>query len=258
MMARVVGIPSRVSVGFLPGQRDGDTWRVSIRDMHAWPELYFSNYGWVRFEPTPGSVTGSAPPWTLQSSNQPSDNATDGPTTAPSGNADAPSTAPEDVPADSATGADATSGFPWVRTLLGSGIGLLVLLVLAAPATIRVRRRSARLAGDQREDEQVEAAWAEIRDTVVDHGGRWPSGSPHVIGSQISDRLDAEESAAMGQVATLVERSRYARSLGADTTVLPGLTQEIRRGLVAPLTRRRRLLAALVPRSLFRRPPDQG
>ena len=58
MMARVVGIPSRVSVGFLPGERDGDTYRVSIRDMHAWPELHFSGYGWVRFEPTPGSVTG--------------------------------------------------------------------------------------------------------------------------------------------------------------------------------------------------------
>ena len=61
MMARVVGIPSRVSVGFLPGERDGDTWKVSIRDMHAWPELYFAGYGWVRFEPTPATVTGTAP-----------------------------------------------------------------------------------------------------------------------------------------------------------------------------------------------------
>ena len=59
MMARVAGIPSRVSVGFLPGEREGDSWAVSIRDMHAWPELYFANYGWVRFEPTPASVTGS-------------------------------------------------------------------------------------------------------------------------------------------------------------------------------------------------------
>jgi hypothetical protein len=47
MMARIAGIPSRVSVGFLPGKKDGDTWRVSIRDMHAWPELYYAGYGWV-------------------------------------------------------------------------------------------------------------------------------------------------------------------------------------------------------------------
>ena len=33
--------------------------------MHAWPELYFASYGWVRFEPTPASVTGTAPAWTV-------------------------------------------------------------------------------------------------------------------------------------------------------------------------------------------------
>ena len=166
---------------------------------------------------------------------------------------DAPSTAPEDVPADQQTADGATTGFPWARTLLGTGAGLVLLLVLAAPATLRVRRRTARLSGDQLGDEQVEAAWAEIRDTVLDHGGTWPSGSPHVIGRQVGDRLEAEESAAMGQVATLVERSRYARSLDADTATLPALTQEIRRGIVAPLSRRRRLQGLLVPRSLFRR-----
>jgi hypothetical protein len=130
-----------------------------------------------------------------------------------------------------------------------------VLALLAAPATIRVRRRGARLAGDQLADEQVEAAWAEIRDTVVDYGGSWPSGSPRVIGSEIGHRLDHEEAAAMGRVATLVERSRYARSVGDDTATaaLPQLTTEIRRGLAAPLTRRRRLLGLVLPRSLFRR-----
>ena len=62
MMARVVGIPSRVAVGFLPGERVGNIWEVSIRDMHAWPELFFAGYGWVRFEPTPASVTGTGAP----------------------------------------------------------------------------------------------------------------------------------------------------------------------------------------------------
>jgi transglutaminase-like putative cysteine protease len=261
MMARVAGIPSRVSVGFLPGERDGNTWRVSIRDMHAWPELYFSSHGWVRFEPTPASVTGSAPAWTLPGADDQEEAATDEPTAAPSESVAAPTAAPEDVPVDQQTGSETAVGFPWARTLVGTGVGLVVLLVLAAPATIRVRRRTARLAGDQLGDEQVEAAWAEIRDTVLDHGGTWPSGSPHAIGRQVGDRLDVEESAAaMGQVATLVERSRYARALGpdADTTALPALTHEVRRGLVAPLSRRRRLLGLLVPRSLFRRPGRGG
>jgi transglutaminase-like putative cysteine protease len=254
MMARVAGIPSRVSVGFLPGKKDGNVWRVSIRDMHSWPELYFSDHGWVRFEPTPASVTGSAPPWTLQSSDDPEDSPSAAPTAAPSETAPAATAAPDDAPVDDLTSGEAGTTFPWARTLLGSGVTLLVLLVLAAPATIRIRRRTARLSGDQLDDEQVEAAWAEIRDTVLDHGGSWPTGSPHSIGSQIADRLDGQESAAMGQVATLVERSRYARSLGATTDALPALTRDIRRGLVAPLSRRQRLLAAVLPRSLFRRP----
>ena len=67
MMARIVGIPSRVAVGFLPGKRtEGDTWEVSIHDMHAWPELFFAGQGWVRFgdrcaalvDPPPVRLTG--------------------------------------------------------------------------------------------------------------------------------------------------------------------------------------------------------
>ncbi|MFL6065478.1 MAG: transglutaminaseTgpA domain-containing protein [Friedmanniella sp.] len=258
MMARVADIPSRVSVGFLPGRRDGNTWRVSIRDMHAWPELYFAGYGWVRFEPTPAVQTGSAPPWTLQNTDNPSDSPSDVPSASATESAPAPSAAPTDVPTEQTAAQDTTGSFPWARTLIGTGAGLLVLALLAAPATIRKRRRGARLSGDQLADDQVEAAWAEIRDTVLDYGGSWPSGTPRVIGSEIGHQLDQEESVAMGQVATLVERSRYARSLGDDsvTAALPQLTNEIRRGLAAPLTRRRRLLGLVLPRSLFRRPPQ--
>src|SRR3954452_5694229 len=103
MMARVNGIPSRVAVGFLPGSATGDTYNVYVRDMHAWPELYFSNYGWVRFEPTPGVQTGSPPPWTVPSDT--SDTATQSaqtssaPSSATPTEADnAPSSGPQDTP----------------------------------------------------------------------------------------------------------------------------------------------------------------
>jgi transglutaminase-like putative cysteine protease len=255
MMARVAGIPSRVSVGFLPGERDGDTWRVSIRDMHAWPELYFSGYGWVRFEPTPASVTGSAPPWTTATSDDASSAPSAEPSASASSAAPSASSGASEAPVDPTLAEGDSAAFPWAKTLLGTGIGLLVLAVLAAPATIRVRRRTARLTGDQLADEQVEAAWAEIRDTVLDYGGSWPSGSPHSIGTAVATRLDTEESAALGQVATLVERSRYSRRFDdvAATATLPALTQEIRRGIAAPLGRGQRLLGLVLPRSVFRR-----
>jgi transglutaminase-like putative cysteine protease len=53
-MARTLGIPARVAVGFQPGTTQSDgTVSVGLRDAHAWPELYFEGVGWTRFEPTP-------------------------------------------------------------------------------------------------------------------------------------------------------------------------------------------------------------
>ena len=63
VMARTLGIPSRIAVGFQPGDLqlvDGrSVYTVSSDDLHAWPELYFDGVGWLRFEPTPGR--GSVP-----------------------------------------------------------------------------------------------------------------------------------------------------------------------------------------------------
>lgn len=254
MMARVAGIPSRVSVGFLPGEQVGDSWVVSIRDMHAWPELYFSGWGWVRFEPTPSVQTGDAPPWTQQPAEAPSDDPTAEPS-ASSSTAPSASTDPRDIPAGTPVTAEDSAGSSWVRSLLWSAVGLVLLMILAAPATIRVRRRSQRLSAEGAAEEQVESAWAEIRDTVVDHGGAWPNGSPRVIGQEMSDRLDAEEAASMGRVATMVERARYARTFtdAEAATELPRVTQEIRRGIAAPVGPLRRLWAVVLPRSLFPR-----
>jgi transglutaminase-like putative cysteine protease len=55
-MARALGIPARVAVGFVPGTPDGGRYRVHGRDAHAWPEVWLGpTHGWVAFEPTPGA-----------------------------------------------------------------------------------------------------------------------------------------------------------------------------------------------------------
>src|SRR3546814_21195190 len=65
VMARAVGIPARVAVGFYQAdQLEDSSWEFSSHDLHAWPELYFEDYGWVRFEPTPSSHIGSVPDYT--------------------------------------------------------------------------------------------------------------------------------------------------------------------------------------------------
>ena len=57
-MARSLGLPTRVAVGFTPGAYDATTglWRVTTREAHAWPEVFLAGLGWTPFEPTPGRV----------------------------------------------------------------------------------------------------------------------------------------------------------------------------------------------------------
>jgi transglutaminase-like putative cysteine protease len=257
VLARGVGIPSRVAVGFLPGKKvDDNTWSVTIHDMHAWPELFFAGLGWVRYEPTPASVTGSAPNWTLASTNQSTGPQSAEPSVSTSASTSASASERPDTGSNAEQNGGGGSGGSWLTPVLAIGLGLLGLIVLAAPATLRIRRRSARLSPDGPPVERVESAWAEIRDTVTDYGGTWPDGeSPRAIGKEIGARLPADESETMGQVALLVERSRYARTfVDADgTRRLATMTRDVRRGLALPQTRWRRLRAAVLPKSLFRR-----
>lgn len=54
VLARSLGYPARVAVGFLPGDPAGDgSFRVTSDHVHAWTEVYFGDYGWLAFEPTP-------------------------------------------------------------------------------------------------------------------------------------------------------------------------------------------------------------
>jgi len=54
VMARSLGIPARVAVGYAQGEYDPQqgVFRVRKEDAHSWPEVYFPQYGWLEFEPT--------------------------------------------------------------------------------------------------------------------------------------------------------------------------------------------------------------
>jgi hypothetical protein len=56
VLARASGLPARIVVGYASGDYDPSTGQYIVRQRHAhsWVEIYFSEIGWVEFEPTGG------------------------------------------------------------------------------------------------------------------------------------------------------------------------------------------------------------
>ena len=59
VMARSVGVPARVAVGYAMGTLEEEVGEYVVleKDAHAWVEIYFPEYGWIEFEPTPAQTT---------------------------------------------------------------------------------------------------------------------------------------------------------------------------------------------------------
>ncbi|MFB6833482.1 transglutaminaseTgpA domain-containing protein [Streptomyces hydrogenans] len=260
-MARTLGIPARVAVGFMPGttQSDGSV-SVGIRDAHAWPELYFEGAGWTRFEPTPSR--GSTPAYTRQVS------PTGGPTgpAQPSATSSAqPSAAPsasESCPPEmrrlgecgpNPAAADDTSSGGGTDLLKAAGWTLAALLVLALPLIPflwRTRVRAKRLAPSG----GALAVWREIGDTAWDHGLEPDEAqTPRRTAERIvrAGELSGEAAEAVHRVARAVEETLYAPAPRA----VAGLAEDakrVRAGFHAHASRAVRLRALLAPRSAAR------
>ena len=219
VMARTLGIPARLGVGFLPGTKQSNGRQgVSLNDAHAWPELYFEGIGWVRFEPTPRVRTGAAPAYSQPSHrHHPVRRRRRRPTRdsavrrrparrAPRGHA-----APE--PGHRGRGVRQPVRLPPP----GEGLGPARLLLVGA----RWRRRSPRCIARWRRrrrardaDARAEAAWAELLERVDDLGHR-PAGRRHAApdpGSELVDRGPApdEPAEALARLVQAIERVRYA------------------------------------------------
>ena len=68
VMARSIGIPTRIATGYVPGEYNPFTglYEVKASDAHAWVEVYFPGQGWSTFDPTPGF---DSTPWEYQQQN---------------------------------------------------------------------------------------------------------------------------------------------------------------------------------------------
>lgn len=253
-MARVVGIPSRVAIGFLPGRQTGPgQYSVTNLQMHAWPELYFDGWGWLRFEPTPGSVSGEPPPYVGDT--QPGA-IEDTPTPTPS---ETPTPTPSETPTTSATptptvAPNTTSSGPSSGIAIALGVigGALVVALLAlVPMLLRRARTSRRLSVEGSPAQRVGAAWAEVRDTMIDVGRPWEPLSPRALADRIAAAAPSVSRARIDALALAVERSRFAPGVGTVPDDLAGIVTAIRESAFGGLSRAARVRARLWPRSLF-------
>ncbi len=178
-MARAVGLPTRVAVGFTVGENSPDNptqYFVKGKHAHAWPEVYLEGTGWVAFEPTPGRGAPNAENYTGLVENQTASSPLDTYELTPEP-ASAPSTPTEEVDLLAEIENQASTNNAnnqrtnnngatmwWVWAILCAGIGL-ILVGLGVPFARRLlrRRRFLQLPGSR---EEIKLLWAETTDAL--------------------------------------------------------------------------------------------
>jgi len=259
VLARLLGIPSRVAIGFTAGhQRPDGTWVVTTADAHAWPELFFTGAGWLRFEPTPGGAGGQQtavePAYVAGAASaggQAGKQGNTGP--APSSSPKAGST--KDIGPRLRHPGPGGTGVAGGAQRGGPPIGPIVLAVLAliaaAPGAIRLLTRRKRWRAAAGDTGLAAAAWHELCASLDDYGlPPRPSESPRALARRISlvSGLDEPGRQAIGRIATVVERARYAPTPAAAGAIRADVAT-VRRALARSASRGARLRARLLPSS---------
>ena len=250
VMARSLGIPARIAVGFTPGEfvqgSEGSTnyYSVTTANLHAWPELWFDGVGWVRFEPTPtrgfaDSFDSADIPVDVDPTNVP----TFSPTTAPTFTS---------VPTPSATSGPVVTGpepdtvIPRIVLAVIAGGILLVLLLPLVPIIIRGLRRLRRSWRVARRGSAVDA-WLELTDTAIDLGWAETTLTPRQFAGSVRKGMGEKAVRALAELLVAVEHTAFSREQG--TARLRDL-RIVRRAMRRLSSRRDLLRAFFTPSSV--------
>ena len=275
-MARTLGIPARIAVGFTAGTdaenatTGEEIFTVTTNELHAWPELYFANAGWVRFEPTVGRT--NVPEYNDAVVDDPATPNIDESTATPVPTDGPQDVAPERDDSAGAAGGEVQAGPNWNTIVLGLA-ALALLGVLAIPALARIAKRRARVLALRHGS--ALGAWEEVQDTALDLGWHLTDAeTPREFVARLTADRDAKEFGATGPIGgspvsdpvavaalerlrSAIERQAFARTGGefgsAEVAVTPADLRAVLLELRAGVDRRVRIRAALAPASVLLR-----
>jgi transglutaminase-like putative cysteine protease len=201
LMARSLGIPARVVMGFHPSAAStARTFTATGDTLHAWVEVDYRGFGWVAYDPTP-------PKDRVATEQQPK------PKPQPKPQVPQPPP-PVQRPLD---GAATTQKDKGQNTRQDDALGILLavlgyggaavggLAILAAPflviGALKATRRRARR-GAERPTDRISGGWDELMDRAADYGARTRPGA-----TRVEDAAAVAVAVADPAVATLAHRA---------------------------------------------------
>jgi transglutaminase-like putative cysteine protease len=257
VMARTIDVPSRVVLGFTPGEPTDqeNVYVIRDRNAHAWVELWIPSQGWVRFDPTP-RADGINPSTFGDAEDELGfalTNYLDVPDDEPINVQTSPLPLPplpddEFLPDFDANGINSSSdsgpSIPgWVKAVVP--IALLLIVVVGGIPTVKWWSRLRRLR--RLEDGDITAAWEDIVARLTDLGAPpSPAATPHQIASSVDE--------SMLPLASVYGRSIYGPENAIATrhvnTAVESLEQT-RARLTTRYSTGQRLVAAYRPASII-------
>jgi len=236
LVARLLGIPARVAVGYSPGTISGDVATVTDGDAYAWPQVELSGIGWLDVDPTPKSknTAGPQPVRERQPAIQQLRNAAPPPSVHPGQGR----IAPGPVAGPGLSLAD--------RVLLGIlGGAAVVLLWLAGVWAVGARRRTRRRRTADPAGRAL-GAWDELLVPLEQAGVRIAGRSAPAVAADAGALLPAQGGPAR-ELAELAERALYGVVTAADADAAWRLSDAARRPFTAAASRPARLRRLFLP-----------
>lgn len=246
VLARTLGLPTRVAVGFQPSVTGPGTHVVTNADIVAWPEVWFRGQGWTAFDPTPPVGTTAVP--VIEPSNSP-------PLIAQKIGGSSGSTSTSVLPTNPGPVVPVSARGPWWA--LGIGVAALALALAAAGAGTLVakRRRRDRLRNAGSPGRRIVGAWSH---TVARLRQR---GLPPVRSLTATEIAEAGEATvgvttrALGPLANLVNQTLYSTDPPSPESADEawGWADDVEAALANQASRLRRIGEQIDPRPLLRR-----